>query len=178
MERLGKSKALPILLFLVIALNGCASIILGRTQKIPIDSSPSDARFKIEDLRNGKIIHVGKTPFTVTLDRGSGYFKSGRYNVTIEKKGYQPRQFMIEGSWLNGWYLGGNSVFGGLFGWLVLDPITGAMWKLKPREITGYLVANTSMNNGEGLTIALRSEVPEELVGELQPIDVEGLNMK
>lgn len=174
MERLGKIKALTVLLFTVIALNGCASIVLGRTQKIPIDSSPSSASVKIEDLRNGKIVYEGKTPYTVTLDRGAGYFKSGRYNVTIAKKGYQPRQFTIEGSWLNGWYLGGNSVFGGLFGWLVLDPITGAMWKLKPKEITGYLVASTGMNKEDGLKIALISEVPEELLDGLEPVDLKG----
>ena len=31
---------------------------------------------------------------------------------------------------MDGWYIG-NIVFGGLIGWLVVDPASGAMWKLQ-----------------------------------------------
>ena len=34
----------------------------------------------------------------------------------------------------NGWYLAGNFIFGGLLGWLIVDPATGAMWNLKPHH--------------------------------------------
>jgi len=36
------------------------------------------------------------------------------------------------------WYLAGNIVFGGIAGWLIVDPLTGAMWRLSPKEVNVY----------------------------------------
>ncbi|KGQ53534.1 hypothetical protein IO44_11000, partial [Gallibacterium anatis str. Avicor] len=38
---------------------------------------------------------------------------------------------------IDGWYIG-NILFGGIVGLLIVDPITGAMYKLPP-EVTGTL---------------------------------------
>lgn len=155
--------------------NGCASIIAGGPQTIPINSNPSDAKLRIMNARNGNAIYEGKTPYIVALDRGVGYFQKGRYNVIIEKEGYQTREIMIEGT-PNGWYILGNLVLGGLIGWLIVDPITGAMWTLNPSDIKADLAAKTSFfKDGEGLMIVLKSDLPklpESIVSKMKPVNV------
>lgn len=155
----------------IMALNGCASII-GKSspQVITINSSPSDANLKIEDIRTGGTVYAGKTPYTATLSRNAGYFKSARYQVVVEKDGYPTKQFIIDGT-PNGWYIGGNFIFGGLIGWLIVDPLTGAMWTLSPEFINADLGAKTTLiKTGEGLAIALKNDVPKELQDKLEPV--------
>ena len=36
---------------------------------------------------------------------------------------------------VSGWYAGGNLFFGGLIGYLIVDPMTGAMWTLKDLHV-------------------------------------------
>ncbi|MCC6502274.1 MAG: hypothetical protein IT362_03940 [Deltaproteobacteria bacterium] len=157
----------------IIALNGCASIIgKGSPQIVTINSNPSEANLKIEDLRSGAVVHAGKTPYSATLTRGAGYFKSAKYQVVVEKDGYETKQFIIDGS-PNGWYIGGNFIFGGLIGWLIVDPATGAMWTLSPELVTAELGAKTTMiKTGDGLAIALKNDVPKELQDKLEPLPV------
>jgi hypothetical protein len=70
----------------------------------------------------------------VKLDRGAGYFKGAKYNVVIEKPGFSKKEFVVDSSLMVGWYLFGNLLFGGLIGWFIVDPATGAMWSLDPDE--------------------------------------------
>lgn len=42
---------------------------------------------------------------------------------------------------INGWYLG-NLLFGGLLGWVIIDPITGAMYKFDETPITYVLYSD------------------------------------
>jgi hypothetical protein len=49
-----------------------------------------------------------------------------RRKLTLEKEGYDKEEVNIEGD-ANAWYIAGNLVFGGLIGWLIVDPATGAM---------------------------------------------------
>ena len=44
-------------------------------------------------------------------------------------KGYETKKVNVECK-LNGWYFG-NIVIGGLLGFLIIDPATGAMYKLE-----------------------------------------------
>ena len=44
----------------------------------------------------------------------------------MEKDGYEPVTLPIKAN-ANGWYIGGNLVFGGLIGWLAVDPFNGGM---------------------------------------------------
>lgn len=154
---------------------GCASIVAGGPQVIPIKSNPSDAQLKIVNLRDGNAIYVGKTPYTATLERGAGYFKKSRYNVIVEKEGYQPKEILIEGS-PNGWYIFGNIVLGGLIGWLIVDPITGAMWTLSPSDVSLNLETKAALfKGGEGLMIVLKSdlpELPESITSKMKPVNI------
>jgi len=153
---------------MVLLLTGCASIIKGSDQSVSFESNPSDARLVITDVREGKDVYVGSTPFTTSLKRGAGYFKKAKYKVTMEKPGYKKEEVLLEGS-PNGWYLAGNLVFGGLIGWLVVDPLTGAMWTLDPEAVNVTLKrAGASRPQDDGLTIVLRSALPAELEGKLK----------
>lgn len=171
------SKFFPIsmvVLSSVLVFNGCASIIgKGSPQVVTINSSPTDANLKIEDMRTGATMYAGKTPYTATLSRGAGYFKSAKYQIVVEKDGYSTKQFIIDGS-PNGWYIGGNLIFGGLIGWLIVDPLTGAMWTLSPEYINAELGAKTTLiKTGDGLAIAFKDDVPEQLLNKLEPVKAE-----
>jgi hypothetical protein len=150
--------------------SGCASILKGSDQKVSFRSEPSDAKVVITDVRQGKEIQVGSTPFATTLKRGAGYFKKAVYNVTFEKPGYQKESIMLEGT-PGGWYMGGNLLFGGGLGWLIVDPATGAMWTLEPSDMSVTLKKQTALGpQDEGLTIALRADLPAELAPKLKPV--------
>lgn len=50
------------------------------------------------------------------------------YRITLSKDGYNSKVISITSS-LDGWYLG-NILIGGLIGMLVVDPASGAMYKI------------------------------------------------
>lgn len=153
-----------------LASSGCATIVARSSQEITITSVPEGAAVKINN-KSGAAVHSGNTPLTVTLKKGRGYFKAERYTVHIAKDGYHTRDITVEGE-VNGWYFG-NILFGGLIGLLAVDPATGAMYTLRPKEVETTLDAlKVSRNGGEQtLTVMLVEDVPKELVGQLVPID-------
>jgi hypothetical protein len=161
---------------LAFASSGCASIIKGGgTQAVSIRSMPSDADVKIVDAKTGNTIQTGKTPFIVPLNKSTGYFAGGKYRVLVEKPGFTPREVIVD-SGVNGWYVGGNLLFGGLIGWLIVDPATGAMWNLSPEEVTVELQpAERPAQAAASKPIALMlmsdfaAEYPE-LVSKLKPV--------
>ncbi len=127
------------IVFLLMSFSGCATIIKGGSpQGVYFKSEPPDAKLTVIDLRNGNVITSTKTPQVVLLPKGSGYFKYGKYNATFEKEGYDRKEVYLEGD-VNGWYAAGNIVFGGLIGWLIVDPLTGAMWSFDPEQISVLL---------------------------------------
>ncbi|MFQ5936052.1 MAG: carboxypeptidase-like regulatory domain-containing protein [Acidiferrobacterales bacterium] len=117
-------------------LAGCASILNQGKQEVALLSHPDQAEVVVKD-ENDSVVFEGTTPTTVKLKRGKGYFKPGRYTVEISKKGYQTQTITLTGD-VSGWYVGGNLLFG-VFGWVITDPLTGAMWTLKPKEINAEL---------------------------------------
>src|SRR5712691_1980479 len=167
MAGLGMGMALVVVGLLA---TGCASILKGPNQKVSFTSEPSDAKVVITDIRQAKQIQVGSTPFTTTLKRGAGYFKKAKYKITIEKPGYQTEAIVLEGT-PGGWYIGGNLLFGGGMGWLIVDPATGAMWTLEPADMNVTLKKTTALApRDEGLTVALRADLPAELAAKLKPV--------
>ena len=165
--------AMSIALVLVaLVATGCASIVKGSEQKVSFKSEPSEARVVIADVRAGKEIQVGSTPFTASLKRGAGYFKKAKYQVTFEKPGYKTEAITLEGT-PGGWYLGGNLLVGGM-GYLIVDPATGAMWTLEPNDVSVTLKKQAaSRPRDDGLTVALRADVPAELASKLKPVNLD-----
>jgi hypothetical protein len=150
-------------------LASCGTIITGSEQSIPISSDPSEAAVKITDA-SGNLVKTDTTPCTVDLKKGAGYFKKAEYTVVVEKSGYEPMEFQLTGD-VNMWYIAGNLGFGGLIGWLVVDPLTGGMWMLSPEEIKADFAKKESLLfSEEGIHIVLKENVPSELVPFLIPI--------
>lgn len=116
----------------IFILTGCSSIVSKSDYPISIASTPTGASVVISDLKKGKEIFKGITPCNVTLKAKSGFFSPAKYSVVIKKPGYESQNVTLTAS-LDGWYFG-NILFGGLIGMLIVDPATGAMWKL-PNDI-------------------------------------------
>jgi uncharacterized protein YceK len=118
--------------------SGCASIVSQSSWPVNIKSTPDQAKFTIINEK-GDTVNKGTTPSTVILNSGAGYFDGQTYYVKFSHEGYKD-SFAVLNTELNGWYWG-NFLFGGLTGLLIIDPATGAMWKL-PESINQDLMPN------------------------------------
>ncbi len=108
------SRALTALtLTLAATLSGCATIVAGGPDSIPINTNPPGAYVYV----NGEV--VGQTPMVLDLDRGRS-----RADIRIDYPGFQPVQFTRYKS-LNGWIVG--NFFLGL--WPVLIDIATGNWQ-------------------------------------------------
>jgi hypothetical protein len=144
----------------VLSLAACASIVSDSKEVVTISSSPTAAQIAIAD-QSGVEVYRGTTPATVTLDASAGYFDGQAYTVTFSKAGYDPTTVKVD-SRINGWYVG-NIVFGGFIGWLVVDPLTGAMWALDAEQVSGTLAETVAMDETSPpqLRIVALDSVPE-----------------
>lgn len=148
------------------ALIGCATILGNPTHVMPISSTPSEATVLITDEKGVQILK-GATPTSVTLMKSDGsYWGKKSYTVQISKAGFETQTIPVTAS-ANGWYIGGNLIFGGLIGWFIVDPLNGDMYNLSPENITATLsTTKTSHNNtaNDGsIAIMLLEDVPVEL---------------
>ncbi|EIX4511068.1 hypothetical protein MKI77_005102 [Escherichia coli] len=136
-------KKIMLLIFSVsFFLTGCATIVGDKTQTVQVNSNPAGADFVIKD-ESGTTISAGKTPQNVTLEKSDGtYFGKKSYQITFSKENYQPVTLPVKAS-ANGWYIGGNFVFGGIIGWLLVDPFNGGMYTLSPERLNPGLVPET-----------------------------------
>ncbi len=138
-----KSKGMvAVVVVLSLALAGCASIVGQSMFPLTINSNPNGSNILVKD-EYGREVFSGTTPSTVTLTAGESYFHAKSYTVTFSKPGYAD-QYAVVKSEISGWYFG-NIVFGGLIGMLIVDPITGKMWKLPP-NVTANLTEKTALN--------------------------------
>ncbi len=156
------------ILVLIVGFCGCASIVSKSSYPVVLNSTPDGASITVTD-KDGTQIYKGRTPTTLTLASGTGYFSGAVYNISFEKDGYESRQVTLQKE-LDGWYLG-NILFGGLIGILIVDPLTGAMWKL-PKNLTTSLEEKVSAFNldGQSMEVAMLQDVPEELRKDLVPV--------
>ena len=113
-------------------LSGCASIVSKTKWPLAVDSKPEGVHVSITN-RSGKEVFAGKTPVVTTLKSGSSFFGKESYTVALTYKGTETRKINVECK-LNGWYFG-NLLIGGLIGMLIVDPATGAMYRLENKDI-------------------------------------------
>jgi len=111
---------------------GCASIVSDSQYPVVVKSEPPGAEYQIRN-RNGNLVHQGTTPNTVTLKAGDGFFKRASYEVQFSKEGYESQGQTLTSS-VDGWYWTNFLMFGGVIGMFVIDPATGAMYKLPPAK--------------------------------------------
>jgi uncharacterized protein YceK len=147
-----------ITLFLI---SGCASIVSKSSYPVTINSQPDQAEITIAD-ETGKTVFKGKTPTTVTLDTKKGYFKGKDYTITFCKEGCTTHTAQVKRN-VDGWYIAGNLFFGGLIGWLVVDPLTGAMWTLDDEINVVLAQAAPSKLETSSLNIMLIDDVPSSM---------------
>ena len=121
-------------LLILLLSSGCATIICGSRQSVQFISTPGNATIFIDD------VEVGKTPFSIRLKRKRDY------NVVISLDGYLPYETKLTRTF-NAWYLG-NIVFGGIIG-LIIDPITGAIYRLTPGQLHARLAQGTTFQPGK-----------------------------
>ncbi len=144
----------------VVMLSGCASIVSKSTYDVQINSSPQGAQIEVLDSE-GKPAGTGYTPVTVSLKAGAGYFRGQKYTVTFEKPGFDTQTVPIRRG-VDGWYAVGNLFFGGLIGYLIVDPLTGAMWTLKDLNVV-LTPSTTSFLDKPGLHLLTIDSVPQHL---------------
>ncbi|HUU20571.1 MAG TPA: hypothetical protein VMW72_25715 [Sedimentisphaerales bacterium] len=118
-----------------IFLSGCASVMCGSEKTVNIKSRPSGAAFTIMDAKGNTVVE-NVTPTNVTLKRGRGWFQAADYKVIFRKEGCKQMTVPIQQGLEAGWYVGGNILIGGLIGWIIVDPLTGAMWNIEDVNVS------------------------------------------
>lgn len=128
-----KTKLIISFVIMPFILASCATIIDGANQSIDVTSDPEANVEIVGD--DGITEFEGNTPATVELPREKSY------TVTIKAENYKAEKVKINQSF-NNWMLG-NIICGGIPGGVV-DAITGAMWELKPHQISVSLENNVA----------------------------------
>ena len=144
--------------WMCIALTSCASIVSKSSYPVTIASNPPGATFTLKRL-NGMAMSTGVTPATIILSSSTGYFQPARYIVEFTNKGVT--QSVPFNASINGWYFG-NLLFGHIIGMLIVDPATGAMWRLDDTVIATFN-QKASIEDNHGLKICTIDQVPLSL---------------
>jgi hypothetical protein len=132
--------------------SNCASIVDGGSDKsIQLTSNPPGAKVTITD-KKGKEVAVTTTPSRVSLKRNRGPYVGETYTMRFQAPGYHTSETQVK-STMNGWYVG-NLVFGGILGMLIIDPCTGALFTLSPREVERNLIPLSAAANPVELAAA------------------------
>jgi hypothetical protein len=156
-----KEMAVAVVFGACTALSGCATIVHGGPRAIPVASSPPGAKVSIYD-RSNTLVQTNTTPFVAQLPVKYGYFKAQSYRLEFELPGHAPAVVNLDSS-VSGWYFG-NLAFGGLIGMLIVDPLTGSMFNLKPEKIDQPLTASQAqvISQGKGVLVVLVSQTTEQ----------------
>lgn len=118
------------IIFLVsLNLISCGTILTNRIQTVEIKSVPSGAEYAVIDKRGNEIVS-GYTPDVIKLRNGRTFSKE-YYNVVIEKKGYQKKEYSLNPKF-NAVTMLNIIPFLDPVG-LLIDGLTGAFYRF-PRE--------------------------------------------
>lgn len=147
--------------------SSCASIVSKSMYSLSINSNPCTAQISITD-KKGKQIYFGSTPTVVNLEAGAAFFSKARYQVKFSSPGYDDKIVPITFK-LDGWYFG-NLFFGGVLGMLIIDPATGAMWKIET-EFLNETLSESISSIDPLLKIMSIDEIPENWKTHLVRID-------
>ena len=90
--------------------------------------------------------------------------------LSFSKPGHDQTSAQIRAG-IDGWYFG-NLLFGGIIGMLIVDPATGAMWKLDEKAFSSLpKKLSQNLNNSQSLHIALLEDVPQNYRSNLVKIN-------
>jgi hypothetical protein len=142
-------------------LSSCASIVSHSTWPVALSSAPVGASVAVID-RGGREVFTGTTPAAVQLKSGAGFFQRAKYTIKFTKPGFATQTIPLEAN-VNGWYFG-NLVFGGWIGMLIVDPATGAMYRIPQKDVQVAMAQTTAFDlnaaDPTGLRIVSLDEVP------------------
>lgn len=124
-----------VLVLTMLTTSGCASVMASGPRKIPIASQPAGAKVSIYN-RSNELVTVQTTPFVAQLTPRHRYFRGQRYRIVFEMEGYETAEAQLNPR-VGPWYLG--NLLWGLAGFLIVDPATGAMFRLEPDELDQVL---------------------------------------
>ncbi len=137
-------------LAMLLVAGGCATVVKGSHQTVPMASEPPGA----DVLVDGSL--VGQTPLKVEMKRKHDHL------VTIQKTGYRPKSIAVVKD--VGGAVWGNIIAGGLIGWGV-DASTGAQYNLTPKTISVELERASSSTASSG------SDDASDFVSKLKALD-------
>ena len=126
-----------------VAVTGCATMVHGTTQEIPVTSDPPGAEVRL----GGRLL--GVTPTTITLERKPDY------QLEILKPGFEPFRQRLESV---SQYDALSVLGGGLIGWGI-DASTGGNKRLYPERV------HAALSPGDGMQPAVRPATSAPLVG-------------
>ena len=153
-----KALLVVVAMLCTLVLNGCATVFSKSEYPVTVRSLPTQMTVEIS-RSDGHVVHKETTPVTVTLGTKKKYFKGEDYTIKLLRDGKVVGQTELE-SHLDRWYLG-NMIVGGVWGMLLVDPLTGAMWALN-EDVLVTESLSTSSKGKQTLRIATLDEVPEE----------------
>jgi hypothetical protein len=147
-------------------ISSCATIVSKSSYPVSIDTKPIGATVSITD-KKGKEIYKGTSPSVVKLKSGAGFFSRAEYQVKLSSLGYDEKIIPVTFK-LNGWYFG-NIVFGGLLGLLIVDPASGAMWRIEKQTGNIYetLTKSTVSVTEPTLKVIDIKDVPQDMKKDL-----------
>jgi hypothetical protein len=155
-------KTTAILFSVAILFSNCASIVSKTSYPVSIDTNPEGVSVSVTD-KKGKEIYKGKSPSVVRLKSGAGFFQKAEYEVKLSSPGFDEKVIPVNFK-INGWYFG-NILIGGVVGLLIIDPATGAMWKIEKNDdaIFETMTKTTVLNKEPALKIIDIRDVPENM---------------
>jgi len=154
---------------LAVMIISCASIVSKSNWPQTVNSNPWGADITITN-RGGFEVYKGITPATLKLRSSANFFKKESYKIKFQLNGFGSKIVPLECS-VNGWYFG-NILIGGLIGMLIVDPATGAMYRLDSDYINETLsTATVSTPTRHELQVYSLNDLPKNFKGHLVEIN-------
>ena len=164
-------KKIKLTIFAVTAsffLTSCASIVSRNVWPVAINSTPNGANILILN-ENGDEVYKGFTPTTVRLKGSNHFLKRAAYQVKFNREGFEEKIVTLNCK-VNGWYWG-NLLVGGIIGMLIIDPATGAMYKLEEPFLNERLKEIGTTSTEKSLNLYDINQIPNDWKEHLVKID-------
>src|ERR1035441_5230928 len=125
-----------VLLFALVYASGCASVVHGTTQAVPVNSSDLGADVKVNCGKAASATGSLKTPTTVLLKRNAE-----PCNITVSREGYEDGSIVFVRK-MSGWFWG-NIFIGEIFV-MIIDGADGAIYNRAPESASVSLALLSS----------------------------------
>lgn len=150
-------KSIATLVAAMCLLSGCCTLLTKSKYPLMVNSDPDGAQLTITD-KKGREVYSSSTPASLELKSSSGFFAGAKYFLRFSSPGYADYTVTVS-SKLKGWYFG-NLLIGGFLGMLIIDPATGAMWKLDKEYVS--VVLTPLQSDLQEMKIYDINKIPEE----------------